>query len=316
MLLSGFLGAGKTTLIGRWLADADFANTAIIVDDPAEAGLDVRLLGGGRTGLVRNAKPQGAAAALEQLARDRDAGLVPPFERVVMEMNGREDPLPILASLEDDAALRDRFPLHGVVAAVDALEAMTQLTTRPTAQAQARAADAFVITKSDLAEPGSTQRVARELGRHNPDAEIVRASGVPGQAGEVWNAAGCAPGRDMRRVRARLHEEAPTEALGSLWVRFPHAVELSGFCVRLAAFLETHAGKVLRVKGFVRVQGRRGPAVIQAVGGTLYPVRTLKEWPAGIGESALVVTAIGLADDEIRMGMADDLPTGRSIPTR
>jgi G3E family GTPase len=319
MLLSGYLGAGKTTLLGRWLADGDFNDAAIVVNDPADGGLDAHLLAAGRVrdrALIRSAAPDGLAHTLERLASDRAQGRVPAFERVIVETTGLDDPLPLLEALEGDASLGDSYPVHGVITAVDAVEAMSQLRRRPRSRVQAQVADAFVITKTDLAEASSADRLAREIARINPDAEILRPSAGDALGGEVWNAACCAPGRALRRVQARLREAPSSHDAGSLWVRFPHAVELSGFCVRLAAFLETHAENVLRVKGLVRVQGRRGPAVIQAVGGTLYPVRTLKEWPAGVAESALVVTAVGLDDDEIRVGVAGGAATGRSIPTR
>jgi G3E family GTPase len=312
LLLGGFPGAGKTALLGRWLADPDFSDSAIVVSDAGDAALDSYLVAAGKLparACVRCAGPQGIAATLDQLAHDRERRDAPPFERVLVEARGLADPARLL---EDLAAgtMPDRYPLQGVVTVVDAVEAMAQLESQPRWRAHARMADALVITKTDLVESAAVERLAAELARINPDAEIVQ--GVPFGASRLWDAASSAPGRDVRRMHAALGEEgAAEEAIGSLCVRFAHAVELSGFCVRLAAFLETHAGKVLRVKGLVRVQGRHGPAVIQAVGRTLYPVRTLKEWPAGLDGSALVVTAMGLADDVIRMGIAGGEPARR-----
>jgi G3E family GTPase len=173
-------------------------------------------------------------------------------------------------------------------------------------RAQAMCADAVVLTKLDLADAASIETLAAEIARLNPYAGILRGSD-PAIAAGLWDAAALAPAREVRHFHGRV-EDARADDVGVLTVRFDRAVELSGFCVRLAGFLEHHASRVLRVKGLVRVQGRRGPAVIQAVGPTLYPVRTLKAWPAGVRESALVVVARDMPNDELRLLQEEKWP--------
>jgi G3E family GTPase len=93
------------------------------------------------------------------------------------------------------------------------------------------------------------------------------------------------------------------DAIGVHTVRLERDVELSGYCVRLASFLEAHGDAVLRVKGLVGVRGRRGPAVIQAVRGRLHPVRTLKAWPPEAAPGALVIVARGLEAATVRAAL-------------
>jgi G3E family GTPase len=163
------------------------------------------------------------------------------------------------------------------------------------------AADAIVLTKLDLADDAAARAVAAAIARLNPYAGIVRGTD-PALATQLCEAARMAPCREARRLQGWVDANGDA-GIGALVVRFTQAVELSGFSVRLAAFLEQHADRILRVKGLVRVEGRKGPAVIQAVGPTLYPVRTLKAWPQGVTESALVVIARGMPDDELRIGV-------------
>jgi G3E family GTPase len=246
--------------------------------------------------------------ALRQLLHDREAGTVPPFERIVVETTGLAEPVDLVGNLGG-------IPVQGMVAAIDAVDGARALDERTPAYAQAIAADALVLTKSDLAPDGAADALRARLSRLNPDAQILRAPQGYVDPVAAWSAAAAAPGREVRRMQsalAQLRGEAP----GALCVRFAHPLELSGFCLRLAAFLEDHAGKVLRVKGLVRVAGRHGPAVIQAVGTTLYPVRTLKEWPPGVGESALVVVARGIADDTLRVGVERAGAAASNTPAR
>lgn len=271
LLVTGSPGAGKTTLLGHLLADPDFHDTSVLANGLDEIGLDRHLL--------------------EERARRAPQPGLRGHERAVLEAPGLVHPQPILADLAADA----RFRLQGIVTVVDALEGPQRLEARAEARAQAAVADALVIAKTDLAAEDDVQRLAAALAKLNPDAQILR---TPADAREVWDAAGCAPGREVRHLRSALGEQADSHA-HAFTVRFAHPVELSGFCARLASFLDAHAEQVLRVKGLVAAEGRHGPAVIQAVGRKLYPVRTLKKWPAGVEGSVLLVTVLGLPEERI-----------------
>jgi len=295
VVLTGALGAGKTTLLGRYLADPAFARTAVVIDELADLVVDPHLLSAA-PGQVSRAPCGRWTDALRTLASSgRD------FERVIVEANGVATPGRVVDDLAREEELALRFPLEGIVAAVDAAAGDAGLADAH-ARAHAAGADAIVLTKHDIADARQVTALVGALTRLNPYAEILRGPGAALARESPWEAARHAPGRELRRLQARV-DDGELPQVGALCVRFAHAVELSGFCARLGAFLEQHAAQVLRVKGLVRVEGRRGPAVIQAVSAVLYPVRTLKEWPAGVEESALLVAARGIPDDELRVAI-------------
>jgi G3E family GTPase len=295
LVVAGALGAGKTTLLARCLGDPAFARTAVVIDELAELVVDTHLLPAS-TAPVKRAPCGRWTDALRELAADGAD-----FQRVIVETNGVATPARIAEELSRDEELARRFPLAGIVAAVDATGGENGLSDAH-ARAHAIGADALVLTKLDMAEADGIPAFVSAVMRLNPYAEILRASSPQFALSSLWSVAAHAPGRELRQLQGLVHE-ATVPQVGSLCVRFAHAVELSGFCVRLGAFLEQHAAQLLRVKGLVRVEGRHGPAVIQAVGGLLYPVRTLKEWPVGVEESALVVVARGIPDDELRVAV-------------
>jgi G3E family GTPase len=263
LVVTGFPGAGKSTLLARWIADASFAPDTEFVDAWDDCDPRARC------------------------------------ERIVMEA-GLAGPGPVLDDLAADAG--EHFRLHGVVAAVDALEGAACLEIFQASRAQAAVADVLVLTKLDLASPRECDRLSARLARINPDAEIMRPAPGGGEARAVWHAAGGAAGKQVRYLRAAL-EASGTEGFTRTSLRFAKPVELSGFCMRLAAFLEAHAGRVLRVKGLLAVEGRRGPAAIHAVGARVYPVRTLRQWPGGRAESALEVVGCGLEEDAMKRAL-------------
>lgn len=304
LVVTGALGAGKTTLLARCIGDPDFAGTAFVIDEISEVAVDPHLLAGAPA-RVRRAPCGRWTEALREVAAAGDR-----FDRVMVEANGLATPARVLQAFEEDEALCGRFRIAGIVAAVDACASDA---TREAwhVRAQAAGADAIVLTKLDLAEPEDIASQVDAVLRINPYAEIFRASSPQFAAASLWAAVEQAPARELRRLQGWI-DEAHAPQVGALCVKFAHPVELSGFCVRLAAFLEQHAAQLLRVKGLVRVEGRHGPAVIQAVGAALYPVRTLKEWPAGVDESALVVIARGMPDDVLRVGVESAGATRRS----
>ena len=111
-MLTGFLGSGKTTFLGRVLASPDLADTAVVISEFGAVALDHLLLETESEGIVDLpngctccAVRQGLADTLYRLIdRRRDSGR-PPFRRIALETSGLADPAPILYTLSADAYL-------------------------------------------------------------------------------------------------------------------------------------------------------------------------------------------------------------------
>jgi G3E family GTPase len=306
LLVGGALGAGKTTLVARWIAEPGFGGSAVLVNELGEGAIDAHLVGGyaGATRTVGGGcaccAARGAlAAALESLAGPRPGA--PRFERVIVELAGIAHPLPVLEELAGDAALAERFPVHGLAAVIDASEGVHALDDG-TVRACAAAADVLVVAKTEHVDGTAVERLAAELARVNPHAQAVRVAPDGPLAAQVWEAAAAAPGRALRHLEALVQDTGGHDVEVHTLHLAP--VELSGFCMRLAALLEAGPGAVLRAKGLVAVKGRKGPAVIQAVGRALLPVRTLKQWPAGAAPGTLRFVTRGLDAAAIRAALA------------
>ncbi|HEX6842362.1 MAG TPA: GTP-binding protein, partial [Stellaceae bacterium] len=126
-LLTGFLGSGKTTLLKRALASPAASDTAVVINELGEIGLDhylvetvdgpvLELPGGCICCAIR----EDLAATLRDLLGRRDRGAAPSFRRIVIETTGLADPAPILFTLGAEPTLEARLRLDRVVAAVDA----------------------------------------------------------------------------------------------------------------------------------------------------------------------------------------------------
>jgi len=157
VLLTGFLGSGKTTLLSRLLERPELGETAVIVNELGEIGIDHHLLRqvDERTvvlssGCVCCELRGDLSDELRDLLDRRDAGDVPSFRRVIIETTGVARPAPIVQTLLSDALLPYHYSLDANVATVDGEHGLRG----PEALQQVAAADTLVVTKSDLVNSG------------------------------------------------------------------------------------------------------------------------------------------------------------------
>src|SRR5262249_33232504 len=136
-VLTGFLGAGKTSLLNRLLAEAALADAAVLINEFGEIGIDHLLVREVRDGIVMLTSGclcctvrGDLVNALESLLRDLDNGCLS-LGRVLLETTGLADPAPVLQTLMTHPYLVMRLRLDGVIAVVDAVNGLATLDAHP-----------------------------------------------------------------------------------------------------------------------------------------------------------------------------------------
>ena len=169
-LISGFLGSGKTTLLKRMLASPALADTAVLINEFGEVGLDHELIGrvDENTVLLQSGclccTIRGELAdAIKSLHSRRARGEIPVYRRLMIESTGLADPLPILTTITAEPALRHHYRLGLVVTTVDAVNGMGHLDRQPESLKQAAVADRLVVTKTDIADSAATADLVGRL---------------------------------------------------------------------------------------------------------------------------------------------------------
>src|SRR5215470_17336484 len=172
--VTGFLGSGKTTLIRALLDKPEGANTAVVVNEFGEVGIDNVLLrsSSDATVLLSNGClccniRTDLQETLRELFADRARGAVPSFERIVIETSGLADPGPVLQTFATDRGLGREFYLQALICVVDCVGGAGNIDRMPEARKQAALADRLVVTKSDLAGSTATRRLIGQLGTLN-----------------------------------------------------------------------------------------------------------------------------------------------------
>ena len=156
-LLTGYLGSGKTSLLKSWLAQAEFKEAALVINELGEVGLDNQLLSGATesSALLANACVcctglPGLAEALEDLFWARLERRITRFPNLVIETTGLAEPGPVAEALRSSDLLNERYRLAGVITCLSASTADAVLKQHAEARAQLAGADVLVITKTDL----------------------------------------------------------------------------------------------------------------------------------------------------------------------
>ena len=175
-LLTGFLGSGKTTLLNRALKEPALANTAVVVNELGEIGLDQAVIAQATdnvvlldAGCLCCANTGALHETLADLDGRRARGEIPPFERVIIETSGAADPGPLINVLLGHPLVTGAYAFEATVCAIDAQHFLASRTEYPELDKQAAIAERFYVTKRDLADPSQALLFLEEL---NPQAEI------------------------------------------------------------------------------------------------------------------------------------------------
>ena len=177
-IVTGFLGAGKSTLVQRWLGELPRNETAVIVNERGEVGIDGELLAA-RVAQLREitggcvcCKTQAElSSALAELS-----ALTPRPTRILVETSGAASPAGVMQALGAPWA-RERLVLDGVVTVLDVVRA-EQALEFDVALEQLGFADVVVLSHVDEAGGSGVDvdAVQASLARHAPAAVIVRAT--------------------------------------------------------------------------------------------------------------------------------------------
>ena len=213
-LLTGFLGSGKTTLLQRLLADPSLADTAVLINEFGEVGLDHHLLEriDASTVLLQSGclccTIRGELSdAIRDLHSRRARAEVPPFRRLASETTGLADPFPVLSTLSADPVLKHHFRLANTITTIDAVNGADQLRRFHESVKQAAVADRLVVTKSDLAPPDVMWSLLRDLKSINPAARIIFAAAPGLDAKDLLSDTPFATGPHSDAVRAWFAQE-------------------------------------------------------------------------------------------------------------
>jgi G3E family GTPase len=303
-VLTGFLGSGKTSLLKRVLASPDMADTAVIINEAGEMGLDHLLVEAVDEQVLE--MPSGCLCCLRRLdivttvrglIERRDRGEIRGFSRIVIETSGLADPAPILYTLAADPMLGHVLSFQAVITLVDAVAGEGTLTRHPEAASQVAVADRILITKTDLAKAGAGLLGA--IDGLNAWAERVS---LPGEDAPGVLLFGAVPAVARRRFTAQAvaPKAAHPAGIATLSLVLTQPITRLDLAKALGTLASERGEDLLRVKGLIAFTDRpQHVAVIHAVQHTIYRPEWLDAWPDPDTRSRLVFVVRDIAAETI-----------------
>jgi len=187
-LLSGFLGAGKTTVLNELLNQPNGLRFAVVENEFGAVNIDSQLISRNSGGIIEltngcvcctvNAD---LVRGLQDLAAQRASGELT-FDWIIIETTGLADPGAVAQTFFAAPELRESFMLDGIVVVVDALHAQRQLDEYPVVQRQVGFADRLLLSKCDVVDAQAVAELSARLNRMNPRAaqqELVQGRAHP-----------------------------------------------------------------------------------------------------------------------------------------
>ena len=292
-VLTGFLGAGKTTSLNAWLRHPDSAATAVIVNEFGDIGIDDALVEGASgdmlslvTGCVCCAARGDLVEAVARVLSRRRAGSLS-IGRIVIETTGLADPGPVLNAMLLAPEIAGVVRPEAIVTVVSATDGHAVLDRHAEARRQVALADRILLSRTDLPEGAArVEALSRRLAILAPAARIDDARRVASHASLFFGPAD--RGERQRSELSHHHHHAADARIRSI-VLEAGAVDAARLELFVALLFRRFGKALLRLKGLVAVAGDLGrPVVIQAVGPLLHPATRLAAWPGGAPRTRLV----------------------------
>ena len=271
LLLTGFLGSGKTTTLGHWLSHTDvpLKRTAVIINDFGSVNVDAALLARRQLELRSITGGCVCCQSFEDLVA-QVAALAdnPDFDLVWIETSGLADPEEVLDHLSTPE-LQDRTVIRRLILVVDGTDFPCSWRGRTVQEEQIRYADLILLNKTDRLDDAARQRVEISLRKINPSAQIVVtkhgeiAPNLLSDAGDSaaayqthvhsHDAHDCECGHDHDHEHEHdeyhHHDDVLPHAASTLFFPLIAPVERSAF----QRFLGALPTSVFRAKGFIRL---------------------------------------------------------------
>ena len=299
-VVTGFLGAGKTTLVNRLLREEHGEQLAVLVNEFGDVGIDgslvvradeevVELANGCICCTVRG----DLVRAISGLLRKRRRKLFRrPFDRLLIETSGLASPGPILQTLRLEPELAEETVEAGVLTVVHGGAILEECERHPEVEEQIGYASLLLLNHADAVEEPGLARVEAMLTERNPTAGIERSVRAEIEVSALF-----------RGLTIPEREPSPshrhTEGAGSVVLRTEHPLDLHKLKMWLGFLAQERSHELWRMKGLLRCSGHPQAVIVQAV----YQMLELgpSEDPAP-AESTLVLIGRGLDVETLERG--------------
>ncbi|MGY4538959.1 CobW family GTP-binding protein [Mucilaginibacter gilvus] len=269
IIITGFLGAGKTTFLNELIAWRKEVKLAVIENEFGEEGIDGDLIISAdnnvfelSNGCICCSLSDDFYDLLESLWKRKSE-----FDEMVIETTGIADPASIASPFLTIAGMGNYYQLKRVICLVDARHIERQLRETDEARKQISFGDILLITKTDLVEADHLAYLENLLQEINPFAKVLAGNknGYPLDAIFDLERSTIVQKRPKFSLVPQSLKQHQHLDLVSLSFTFSEPFDIALLQHRLTVFLNFQAENIYRVKGIIYAQEHNSRVILQSV---------------------------------------------------
>ncbi|MGV8139072.1 MAG: CobW family GTP-binding protein [Mangrovibacterium sp.] len=320
-IITGFLGAGKTTLINKIISRYPQKKFAVIENEFGEIGIDGGLIIGTGENIFELTNGCICCSLRDDLYETLTLLLGNSFEfdHLLVETTGIADPGNIINAFLSTELMQSRFVIDSMICLADAIFIEDLLTDQPEVQCQLALSDKILINKTDCVQPVYVEKLRNRLSEMNPMAEIYSVSYANIEAIRLLDTYSYSAGEikktllafqyapqqlttdtpkpsSLIRDQEKKHHRHMVTAKG---FRIPGKFDLGKFSLWIETFLFFNADSMFRIKGLLNFDEFPGSFIFQAVRDKF----VFEESEAFIPENKLVFIGKNIHRDDLEKSL-------------
>lgn len=269
MIVTGFLGSGKTTFINNILLQNRGVKIGLIENEFGDISIDSKL--------IANYQPESIlelnkgciccsifnefSLALQELIKKHDH-----LEQLIIETTGVADPGPIIEPFYQDTDLVRLFELSGTICLVDAVNFQEQISGFEQ-QKQIILSDLIVLNKVNNSDAKHLSNIRKMLAALNKTAMVIETNYAYVDSAQLYMLQPRLQEEFIRKIRKPIYSEPDAVEFHSFTIRFEGFVNETRFREWFNYFASFHKKNIYRIKGIVNFKSSPLIGIVQAVAG-------------------------------------------------
>lgn len=307
-VVTGFLGAGKTSFLNELLKQAAFKDSAVIINEFGEVSLDHLLVEQSDDQIIELANGCICCTIRGQLIDTLQTVLERKPARIIIETTGLADPLPVLQAILHAPNINEQLEYAGLITIVDGLAGREMLKQHTEVQKQISLADLICISKLDVnvdeKQASRLQDLHDEIRLINPLAGIIDKERLLANPEILFDLTKNfeieKPDDHAQHHHSDSHSHSDTVAqkdqIKCVTLYFEKPIERAKIDMFTQLLLSAHGPQIIRLKGLVAISGKEGPLLLQSVGSILSEPQMIDSWPSEDQTTRIVVFIEGMEE--------------------
>lgn len=271
-VITGFLGAGKTSLINKILSQNKETKFAIIENEIGKENIDSQIIAQDNKEDIFELSDGCICCSLnDELLSVLDKLIKSEYkcDHLLIETTGIADPASILAPFISDIYLKAHFQLNSLLCMIDAENIEKQLSRDDICLKQISISDYIIVNKTDLIDSDGILEVENTIRSINPEAKLIKTNKTEDSIIDIIHEDAYKPEKVYKRIFSLENKnddnKRSTHGIETVLFKLEKALIQEEFALWLEAFITINKDSIYRVKGIIYIENIANRIIIQSV---------------------------------------------------